>query len=48
MPKYLVQEFRTDLFCFVATVSCKSLRYKSVTFHTIFALCTCLYGTNYV
>jgi len=29
--------------CYVATIPCESLRHKSNTFHTILALCTCLY-----
>ena len=32
--------------CYVATMPCESLRHKSNTFHTILALCTCLYRSH--
>ena len=32
--------------CYVATIPCESLRHKSNTFHTILALCTCLYRSH--
>ena len=32
--------------CYVATIPCESLRHKSNTFHTILALCTCLYWSH--
>ena len=32
--------------CYVATIPCASLRHKSNTFHTILALCTCLYRSH--
>jgi len=32
--------------CYVATIPCESLRHKSNTFHTILALCTCLYRSD--
>ena len=32
--------------CYVATIPCESLRQKSNTFHTILALCTCLYRSH--
>ena len=32
--------------CYVATIPCESLRHKSNTFHTILALCTCLYRSQ--
>jgi len=32
--------------CYVATIPCESLRHKSNTFHTISALCTCLYRSR--
>jgi len=31
---------------YVATIPCASLRHKSNTFHTILALCTCLYRSH--
>ena len=31
---------------YVATIPCESLRHKSNTFHTILALCTCLYWSH--
>jgi len=32
--------------CYVATIPCESLRHKSNTFHTILALCTCIYRSH--
>ena len=32
--------------CYVATIPCESLRHKSNTFHTVLALCTCLYRSR--
>ena len=32
--------------CYVATIPCESLRHKRNTFHTILALCTCLYRSH--
>ena len=32
--------------CYVATIPCESLRHNSNTFHTILALCTCLYRSH--
>jgi len=32
--------------CYVATIPCESHRHKSNTFHTILALCTCLYRSH--
>ena len=32
--------------CYVATIPCEILRHKSNTFHTILALCTCLYRSH--
>ena len=33
-------------FCYVATIPCENVRHKSNTFHTILALCTCLYRSH--
>ena len=33
-------------YIYVATIPCESLRHKSNTFHTILALCTCLYRSH--
>jgi len=32
--------------CYVATIPCENFRHKSNTFHTILALCTCLYRSR--
>jgi len=32
--------------CYVATIPCENLGHKSNTFHTILALCTCLYRSH--
>jgi len=39
------KNFLPHLRC-VATIPCESLRHKSNTFHTILALCTCLYRSH--
>ena len=46
MPKSLTyKNFLPHIRC-VATIPCESLRHKSKTFHTILALCTCLYRSH--
>ena len=45
MPKYWRKNFLPYV-CYVATIPCESLRHKSNTFHTILALCTCLYRSH--